>query len=84
MRTWEYLGEVQSFDRIAGGSLGGGGLQEDACLKEPSLADLRAMRQVSHVAEHAAIGHRLLRGIVGVIDGMGTDQNKDACQHGSG
>jgi hypothetical protein len=58
-------------------------LQQSASLYKPALTDLGSVRQVAHVAQHAAIGHGLLRGLMGLIHGVWTDQGEDVGQHGA-
>lgn len=58
-------------------------IQQSARLDEPPLTDLRAMGEVAHVTKHAAIGHGLLRGLIGVIGRVRTHQGKNIGQHGA-
>lgn len=60
------------------------GVQQSASLDEPPLTDLRTVREVAHITEHAAIAHGLLGSIVGLIEGVRTGQSKDVSQHWPG
>jgi hypothetical protein len=53
-------------------------LQQRACFQQPVLANQHAVREIAHIAEHAAIfGHRLFRRPVGMVECMGTHLRKD-------